>query len=143
MVAPNGARSNGEVVQLRSPQAVVAVNGLLDQLKAELQAGRRSWDLSAAAKQQWERLLDSTGANIGPAQQFLMWYLAEMRSVPVEELPAHDWAMAGQKLKRWRGLALFGVDQAASRGLEGQAMWNYVEAVCKGTHAQIATGGTG
>ena len=42
-----------------------------------------------------------------------------------------------QKLKRWRSLAFYGVDQAVSRGIEGMEFWKYVEAVCKQARAQM------
>lgn len=142
VVAPDGARptGNGEVVPLRSNRAVEAVNGTLDRLKAEVAEGRRSWDFTEAAKTEWLTLLDDA-AGFAPAQQFLAWYIAEMRGVGVRELERRDWSMAAQKLKRWRSIALYGVDQAVTRGLEGIEFWKYVEAVCQRTRAEVATGG--
>jgi hypothetical protein len=139
---------HGELIPLRSARAAVAVNGVFERLKAEVDAGRRSWSWTEAAKAEWDALLDDD-RNLEGARQFLMWVIAEMRghAVTTEAMTEaekaawrHDWAMCRQKVLRHRALALYGIDQALTRGLEGQAFWNYVEAVCRGTRARIAGG---
>lgn len=151
VVAPTGASANGhaEVVPLRSQRAVQAANGTLERLKAGLERGERSWSLSDAARDEWLSLLDDDH-NLGTAQQFVMFYIAMNAGRDVRSLNRRHWSMAGQKVSRWRALVLYGVDQAITRvdldqpderGQVGQPFWNYVEAVCKGVRAEVATGG--
>jgi hypothetical protein len=134
-------------VQLRSEEAAEAANRVIGRLKAEVAKGNRSWDWSEAVKAEWDTLLDTAPA-LEPARQFLMWYIAEMRGhgvgtdgMSLEEKQAwsHDWKMCQQKLKRYRSLALYGIEQAVIRGKEGQDFWNYAEGVCNQTRARIAS----
>jgi hypothetical protein len=139
---PPTVGDNGTVIPLRSGRATQAVLEVVASLKAEVEGGRRSWSFSEAAKAAWCRLLDDD-RNLSTAQQFVAWYVAEMRGVDVRELERLDWSMAGQKVKRWRSLTLYGVDQAVTRGLEGIDFWKYVEAVCQRARADTKVGGGG
>jgi hypothetical protein len=136
MPAPNPA---GEVVPLRSGRAVAAANGVLERLKAEVEAGRRSWSFTDAAKAEWDALLDDD-RNLSAAQQFLVWFIAQNRGVDIRTLDRLDWSMAGQKVNRWRSLALYGVDQAVTRNLTGLDFWRYAEKVCQAASAELRQG---
>ncbi len=94
-----------------------------------------AWSFPDAAAAEWDALIAEPGGNAA-AQQFLAWYLAEMRGVDVRDLERRDWSMAGQKVSRWRRLALYGVDEAVTRAVEGIDFWKYVEAVCKKASTQ-------
>jgi hypothetical protein len=133
------APTAGEVVPLRSGRAMAAANGVLERLKAEAEAGRRSWSFTDAAKAEWDALLDDD-RNLSTAQQFLVWYVAQNRGVDIRTLDRLDWSMAGQKVNRWRSLALYGVDQAVTRNLTGLDFWKYAEKVCQAASAELRQG---
>ena len=142
-VPPDGgpAPENGEVA-LRNGRATQAANGTLARLKAEVEAGRRSWSLSEAATAEWLALLDDDHG-LRAAQEFVMFYLG-LNTGRANFEPAH-WSMCGLRVRRWRGLVLHGVDEAITRvdpdeqdgrGRIGQPFWAYVEKVCQETHAR-------
>jgi hypothetical protein len=150
VLTPDGVTiSGGEVIPLRSNQAVQAANGTLSRLKAEVQAGKRSWSLSEAAKAEWLALLDQVDTKPGPPQQFVIFYLSANTGRDVRSFSDFHWKMAGQKVRRWRGLVLYGVDQAIThvepderdeRGYAGRPFWAYVERVCQRARADTAGG---
>jgi hypothetical protein len=152
VLTPDGVpTSGGEVIPLRSNQAVQAANGTLSRLKAEVQAGKRSWSLSEAAKAEWLALLDQVNTKPGPPQQFVIFYLSANTGRDVRSFSDFHWKMAGQKVRRWRGLVLYGVDQAIThvepderdeRGYAGRPFWAYVERVCQRARADTAGGNT-
>lgn len=149
---PANAGATGEVVPLRSERAAQAAADTLARLKAEVEAGRRSWSLSEAATTEWLALLDDVDTNVGPAQQFVVWYVAANAGIEVRELAPIHWQRAAQTVRRWRGLVLYGVDQAVTRlhpndedkgQRPGRAFWAYVEKVCQSTHDRSQEGSAG
>jgi hypothetical protein len=147
-VPPSGGHANGNgEVALRSERASEAATATLARLKAELDAGRRSWSLSDAAKAEWLALLEDVETNTGPPQQFVIFYLAA--NTGRDRFAPFHWSMAGRLVRRWRGLVLHGVDEAITRidpddpderGRIGRPFWSYVEAVCQRAHADLAEG---
>jgi hypothetical protein len=124
---PAGTSQNGRDVPLRDERAIRAVVGV----RARLAGGNgRVWSFPEAAVAEWDALAASEAGRTA-LQQFLAWYLAEMRGVDVRDLARQDWSMAGQKVSRWGRLALYGVDEAVTRDLAGIDFWKYVEAVCR------------
>jgi hypothetical protein len=150
VLPPDGGTTGGEIIPLRNGKAVAALNGTLDRLKAEVAAGKKSWSLSDAAKAEWFALL-ADEHNLSAAQQFVMGYLALNTGRDVRSFGGSHWSMCGLRLRRWRALVLYGVDQAVTRidpdekderGRVGQPFWAYVESVCQRARADTAGGNT-
>jgi hypothetical protein len=150
--APDDEQPGGEVIPLRSDRAVKAAQGTLDRLKAEISGGRKSWSLSEAGKAEWLALLEDVDTNPGPPQQFVMFYLSANTGRDVRAFGGFHWQMAAKLVRRWRGLVLYGVDQAITRidpdeaddrGRAGRPFWAYVEAVCQRARADTTAGGGG
>lgn len=119
----------GEVERAgRDARARRAIAALKADLAAERVRGHRSWDLAGLAQARWVELLDDLGDDLGAAQRFLAWYVAELTGAPLD--PA-GYQRAMVLVRRWRALAIYGADQAAARGLSGPGLWAYAERVCK------------
>ena len=129
---PPGASQSGQNVPLRNERAIRAVLSVRERLAA---SNGRVWSFPEAAALEWDALFAKEAGKVA-AQQFLAWYLAEMRGIDVRELGRQDWSMAGQKVSRWARLALYGVDEAVTRAVEGIDFWKYVEAVCRKASAE-------
>jgi hypothetical protein len=82
----------------------------------------------AGAQRRFADLIDQLGDQLSPAQRFLAWYITALTG---DQLEPADWKRAMVLLRRWRALAIFGVDQALARGHSGDALWRYAEQVCK------------
>ncbi len=108
--------------------ATAAIRALQADLAGELAQGHRSWDLAGHAQRRFADLIDRLGDQLGPAQRFLAWYITALTG---DQLEPSDWKRAMVLLRRWRALAIFGVDQALARGHVGDALWRYAEQVCK------------
>jgi hypothetical protein len=108
--------------------AAAAIRALQADLAGELAQGHRSWDLAGHAQRRFAELIDQLGDQLAPAQRFLAWYITALTG---DQLEPADWKRAMVLLRRWRALAIFGVDQALARGHSGDALWRYAEQVCK------------